>query len=205
MFTYGYTFPFICRIPDMKYLSCFITQQSSLWWSGAPSSLAELGEFRAGTQGMWQCAGRQRLFSQSQLDQSLKTSALLEHLSLAWRGTDTLVSTNMATIVHAPSTIAMDTLRCRTIQQYNHPGRATVSDGRKQTSTHISPIRRLPGDSAPFNVINTAVTRGGKEVHSRRGERSARTNPHKRKIQQKNPKETIVWVRAQVPPWRSTC
>jgi len=30
-------------------------------------------------------------------------------------------------------------------------------------------IRRLPGDSAPLGVINTAVTRGGKEVHSRGG------------------------------------
>jgi len=50
-------------------------------------------------------------------------------------------------------------------------------------------IRQLPGDSAPLGVINTAVTRGGKEVHSRGGggDRSARTNPHQNKneIQEK--------------------
>ena len=28
----------------------------------------------------------------------------------------------------------------------------------------MSPIRRLPGDSAPLGVINTGATRGGKEV-----------------------------------------
>jgi len=44
-------------------------------------------------------------------------------------------------------------------------------------------------DSAPLGVINTAVTRGGKEVHSRGGGGTV-----KKKIQQKNPEERIVWV-----------
>jgi len=50
------------------------------------------------TQEEVQCASRERLLSQSQLDQPLKTSTLLEHWSLVWQGTDGLVSTNMATI-----------------------------------------------------------------------------------------------------------
>ena len=61
-------------------------------------------------------------------------------------------------------------------------------------------IRRLPGDSAPLGVINTAVTRAGKEVHSREGDRSARTNPHqKTKIQEKSPKEKTIWVKGPSP------
>jgi len=44
-----------------------------------------------------------------------------------------------------------------------------VSDGRIRTSAPITPIRRLPGDSAPLGVIDTAVTRGRKEFHSMAG------------------------------------
>ena len=52
-----------------------------------------------------------------------------------------------------------------------------------RTSAPITPIRRLPGDSAPLGVINTAVTRGRMELHSRGGGegQSARTNPPKKK------------------------
>jgi len=60
----------------MKYSSCFITQQSSPWWSGTPSSLSQPGGFRAGTQEVLQCAGRGRLFSQSQLDRHLRVQKL---------------------------------------------------------------------------------------------------------------------------------
>ena len=38
-------------------------------------------------------------------------------------------------------------------------------DGKIRTSAPITPIRRLPGDSAPLGVINTAVIRGRKEYH----------------------------------------
>jgi len=70
-----------------------------------------------------------------------------------------------------------------------------VSDGRIRTSAPITPIRRLPGDSAPLGVINTAVSRGGKEVHSRGGGGTGPQGPIpiKKKIQEKNPKEKIVW------------
>jgi len=37
-----------------------------------------------------------------------------------------------------------------------------VSDGRIRTSAPITPIRRLPGDSAPLGVIKTAASRSGK-------------------------------------------
>jgi len=69
------------------------------------------------------------------------------------------------------------------------------------STTAWSPMRQLHGDSAPLSVINTAVTRNRKEVHSRGGGRdqSAKTNPPK-KIQEKNPKEKTVWT--QVPPCR---
>ena len=44
-----------------------------------------------------------------------------------------------------------------------------VSDGRIRTSAPITPIRRLYGVSAPLCVINTVVTRGRMELHSRGG------------------------------------
>jgi len=37
----------------------------------------------------------------------------------------------------------------------------------KITNAPITPIRLLSGDSSPLVVINTAVTRGGEEIHSR--------------------------------------
>ena len=39
----------------------------------------------------------------------------------------------------------------------------------KRTNAPITPIRLLPGDSSSLFVINTAVTRGGEEIHSRGG------------------------------------
>ena len=41
--------------------------------------------------------------------------------------------------------------------------------GWKKTSTPITPIPRLKGDSAPPGVNNTAGTRGGDQFHSREG------------------------------------
>ena len=57
----------------------------------------------------------------------------------------------------------------------------------------MTPIRRLPDDSAPLSVINIAVTRGGKEVHSM-GEGGVRKTKSQftKKIHQKNPKEPTV-------------
>jgi len=64
----------------------------------------------------------------------------------------------------------------------------TVSDGRIRTSAPITPTRQLPGGSAPPGVLNTAVTRCRMECHSRRGkDQSARTNPQKKKSNEKNP------------------
>jgi len=61
-----------------------------------------------------------------------------------------------------------------------------VSDGGIRISAPITPIRRLSGDSAPLDVINTEVTRGRMEFHSRGGgNKPARTNPQKKKIQEK--------------------
>jgi len=37
----------------------------------------------------------------------------------------------------------------------------------KIANAPITPIRLLSGDSSPLDLINTAVTRGGKEIHSR--------------------------------------
>ena len=64
-----------------------------------------------------------------------------------------------------------------------------VLDGRKQTSPPITPIRRLPGDSAPLGGMNTAATKGGEEVHSR-GEGGTGPQgpiPIKKKIQEIKP------------------
>jgi len=40
---------------------------------------------------------------------------------------------------------------------------------KKITNAPITPIRLLPGDSSPLVVINTVVTTGGEEIHSRGG------------------------------------
>ena len=63
----------------------------------------------------------------------------------------------------------------------------TVSDGKIRTSAPITPTRRLPGDSAPLSVINTAVTRGRKEFHSRGGGGPVRNDqsPLKKKSKKK--------------------
>jgi len=55
----------------------------------------------------------------------------------------------------------------------------TVSDGKKRTNAPLTPIRPLPGDSAPVGVTNTAGTRDGNGSHSRGGggDWSARTHP----------------------------
>ena len=74
---------------------------------------------------------------------------------------------------------------------------------KKQTNAPITPIRLLPGDSAPLGVINTAATRGGNGSHSRWGGRLVRkdTSP----IKKKPPKEKTVWITVpSPPPWRTT-
>jgi len=74
---------------------------------------------------------------------------------------------------------------------------------KKKTNSPFTPIRPLPGDSAPLGVINTAATRGGNESHSRGGWGPVRKDtspvfffvwpPHyKKKLKEKNPKEKIV-------------
>ena len=40
---------------------------------------------------------------------------------------------------------------------------------KKKPNAPITPIRLLPGDSAPLGVINTAATRGGNGIHYRGG------------------------------------
>ena len=52
------------------------------------------------TQEVLRCTGR--LFSQSQLDQLLKTIALLKHLSLTWRGNNVLVQ-QRSSMLFSPS------------------------------------------------------------------------------------------------------
>ena len=51
----------------------------------------------------------------------------------------------------------------------------------------FTPIRRLPGGSAPWGVINTAATRGGKEVHSMGGWGTGPQGPIPMKKNPKNP------------------
>jgi len=63
------------------------------------------------------------------------------------------------------------------------------------------------GDSAPLGVINTAVTRGRKEVHSRGGGGPARVrknhNPHQKKTPGKTLKVKTVLVEVPSPPMAS--
>jgi len=58
----------------------------------------------------------------------------------------------------------------------------------KITNAPITPIRLLPGDSSPLVVFNTAATRGGEEIHSRRGGGLVRkdTSPVKKKPEGEN-------------------
>jgi len=66
----------------------------------------------------------------------------------------------------------------------------------------MTPIRPLPGNSAPFNVINTAATRGRNEYHSR-GERGAvhkDTSPFKKNSRKKTRRSKPSGSRSQVLP-----
>ena len=65
--------------------------------------------------------------------------------------------------------------------------------GWKKINQHTyTPIRPLPGDSAPLGVVNTAVTRGGAGIRSRgEGGRAARPrSPFKKKFQKPRGKYT---------------
>jgi len=73
----------------------------------------------------------------------------------------------------------------------------TASDGKK-TNAPITPIRPLPGDSAPLGVINTAASRGGNESHSR-GEGDP-VHKDKSPLKKKNLKEKSSGSRSRVPP-----
>ena len=73
----------------------------------------------------------------------------------------------------------------------------TASDGKK-TNAPITPIRPLPGDSAPLGVINTAASRGGNESHSR-GEGDPVHND-KSPLKKKKPEGEIVWVEVPSSP-----
>ena len=77
-----------------------------------------------------------------------------------------------------------------------------MSDGRISTSAPITPIRRLSGGSAPLGVINTAVTRGRMELHSRGGGGASPQGPippKKKKSNKKIPEEEFDWVEFPSP------
>jgi len=58
------------------------------------------------------------------------------------------------------------------------PRAPTASDGKNKTNAPIIPIWPLPGDSAPWGVMNMTATRGRNGSHCRGGgDRSARTHP----------------------------
>jgi len=76
-----------------------------------------------------------------------------------------------------------------------------VLDGlrwKERTSAPITLLRRLRGDSAPLVVINTAVTSGGKEFHSRGGGGPARKDqPPKKKKSRIRPRYSnweTLWI-----------
>ena len=82
----------------------------------------------------------------------------------------------------------------------------TVSDGRIRTSAPITPIRRLPGGSPPLGVINTAVTRGRMEFHSRGGGGTSPQGPipqKKKSKKKKSRRKKLTGSRSQVPPHRA--
>jgi len=59
---------------------------------------------------------------------------------------------------------------------------------KKITDAPITPIRLLSGDPSPLVIINTAVTRGGEEIHTRGGGGTDPQGPIpllKKKIQKK--------------------
>jgi len=82
-----------------------------------------------------------------------------------------LASTESATSGQSAASQCLSALQGRREESLSIRDRPSekVLDGRIRTSAHITPIRRLPSDSAPVGVINTAVTRGKKEFHSRGG------------------------------------
>ena len=81
-----------------------------------------------------------------------------------------------------------------------HPERPQV---KKITNAPNTPIRLLPGDSAPLGVINTAATRGGEGSHSRGGGGTGPQGHIPLKI--KNPEgETRLDHGPKSPPWRTT-
>jgi len=73
----------------------------------------------------------------------------------------------------------------------------------KITNAPITPIRPLPGDSAPLGAIITAATRGGEESHSRGG---GGTGPQGHIPFQKKKKkgETRLDHGPKSSPWRTT-
>ena len=72
----------------------------------------------------------------------------------------------------------------------------------KKTNAPITPIRPLPGDSAPLGV-NTTATRGGNGSHSRGGGVSVRK--HTSPVKSKNPEgENRLGQGPKYPPWRTT-
>jgi len=77
----------------------------------------------------------------------------------------------------------------------------TTSDGKKLTAT-ITPIRPLPGDSAPLGVINTAATRGGNGSQPRGGGVTGLQGriPHKKKTRRRKP----PCRGPKSPPWWTT-
>ena len=66
----------------------------------------------------------------------------------------------------------------------------------KKTIAHITPIRPLPSDSAPWGSINKAATRGGDESH-------LNFKKYPKTPRQRNPRERGQW-RAQVFQWWTT-
>ena len=78
-------------------------------------------------------------------------------------------------------------------------------DGRIRTSAHITPIRRLSGGSAPLGVINTGVTRGRMEFHSRGGEGTSPQGliPKRKNPIKKSRRKKLTRPRSQVSTRRA--
>jgi len=77
---------------------------------------------------------------------------------------------------------------------------------RKDQRTY-TPIRPLPGDSAPLGAINTAVTRGGAGIRSRGEGGPVPQGPDPKKKKSKKPEgETPASEESttQAVPWRTT-
>ena len=75
------------------------------------------------------------------------------------------------------------------------------------TAPYVSPSKNWAGLKRSIGVINTAVTRGGKEVHSRGGGETSPQGPIpvKKKIQEKKHEgENRLGRGPKFPPWRAT-